>query len=188
MATFNDHAKFIETLNAYTSGDIAFDASKAPSGVAISADNRCITQTVSTPGYKCVYLNKAFPTGTGCHYVEFKILNRGASGRISIGISDGAASTTASSYPGHGSCQGSSFFLHDGTGYTGDKTISTGCAGAVTATTIGMLYNSDEKTLTFFADGVCVGMTAGADALTADTYYPVVTFYELGNQVAIDDY
>ena len=186
MPALPECLKYVDNLHFHSADDIWFDATRAAAGVVFSARNRCITQNVSTASHKCVYATKGFAAGSGSHYMQFKVLNRGPNGYIMIGISDGTSLCTTSFFPGYSNCPGCSLYLANGHRYYGNTNAAL-ASGAVTATTIGMLYNSDHKTLSFFADGALLGMAAGVDVLKAATYYPVVSLYELGHEVAIDD-
>ena len=165
---------------------ISYDPTRCAGGLSLLLQNYSVQQTVSAATHKAVYGTEGFEQGV--HYWSFKIIDRATNGYIMIGVSDGLVSCTTSDYPG---CVSGShdvaLYLANGHRYF---SATNGAMPQVDlikrATHVGVLLNMKNKTCSFFADGILLGMGAGSDILTSKKYFPLVTVYELGQTICSD--
>lgn len=158
---------------------IRYDPSHAAAGIQFADENFFITQNVSVSTHKCVFATEGYRTGI--HYWEQRIIDDASDKYIMIGVSKNA-SVTISTFPGHGSDKGVSYYGNNGYRYFANTHAGFGSifkSGDV----IGTLLNMEHKTVTFYLNGQRVGTALGADYLTDDIYYPVVALHSLGHTV-----
>eukprot|EP00759_Apiculatamorpha_spiralis_P018122 PhF_6_TR24446/c0_g1_i1/m.33804 len=177
--------QYVDNLQVHK---VQFDPTKCTSGLSLSHRNTCVTQTVSTSNHKSIYGTQGFAANTGSHFWSFEIIDRGVNPDIMIGISDGTTQCVPNTYAGKGSCNGCSLSILYGYFYRCNTSYASPLASQTkTASHIGVLLNTDHKTVSFFVDGLLVGMGCGSDVMTSGVYFPVVSVSELGHCVVSDD-
>jgi hypothetical protein len=176
MSSLPEDLKYLARVRVHQP---VFDPSHACAGVVFENRNLLVTQNVSGVSHKCVFATEGFREGI--HYWEFKVLDDATNKYIMIGVSKNV-SVTASTYPGHSSDKGVSYYGGNGYRYYGNTNAAFGPTFSV-GDVIGTLLNMEHRTVTFYLNGKRIGVALGSDALTDDMYYPVVALYSLGHTV-----
>jgi SPRY domain len=166
---------------------IRFNPLYVAEDVALTDANRRVSKaTGSEDGWKCIDLKNGI--SSGCKFWSFRIINRGSSANIMIGVLDSTIDVTKITYPGHADGTGCSIYLLNGSFYcNGTQTaVSMDVSRVQKATVIGVLLNMSHKTVTFYADGDGVG-TVDARVLKGHEWFPVVSLFRQGQCVEVMD-
>ena len=175
--TLPEAAKYVPNLQLSRA---RFDLTRISPGLQLDNENYSVEQVNSTNSHKSVYTLESVSEGR--HYWAFKIVNGGANNSIMIGLGSSVPVTT-SSYPGHSSDPGVSYYGVNGNRYS-SNTHGVFGEGFTEGDEISMLANLDFGTVTFFKNQKLVGTAAGNDVIkTGIVYYPIVSLYQLGQKV-----
>jgi SPRY domain len=155
--------------------EITWDATRVGSGLILVNNHHLVAKLDSDDLWQSVFETTGF--SSGIHYWDIKVVQVEIS--MVIGVSKSLNSNATISYPGMESDKG-------GVGYSsragnrfyrgvGDTFGPTFTAGDV----MGTLLNMNDRTATFYKNGVRIGTAIGKDKLTDDIYYPCIAHQSL---------
>ncbi len=166
--------------------DLRFDSSACGPGLFISENNTHLRQNVPTTGNfgTCRTMNTGWTEGV--HYWSIRIIERGSSAYLVIGIVLPTFNISLIHYPGatndsYGLClsNGQKYNNSVGTAFTSDLPKNNDV--------IGVLLDLEARTLTYYKNGQILGTAFGLlpDKGTNAKYYPAVGLRELGLWVSL---
>lgn len=122
----------------------------------------------------------------GIHYWSIRIIDRGETGTLLIGIVSSAFNTSLAQYPGQTSDSYGLYLIH-GQKYNNAVPVAFTSDLLQNNDVLGILLDLEARTLTYFKNGQILGTAFGQLPLqgTNTKYYPAVGLYELGQWVSL---
>jgi hypothetical protein len=119
----------------------------------------------------------------GVHYWSMRLMDRGMSGHMMIGIVSSNFNTSSDQFPGYtGDSYG--FYVTNGTKYRSAAPSAFVLDKPQNNDVIGVLLDLEARTLTYFKNGQILGTAFGELSLQDNIkYYPAIGLYELGGWV-----